>query len=30
MRSRPGFIRIDLCCHECKEQWFEEVDTEGW
>lgn len=29
LRSRPGHIRIDLSCHECKEQWSQEADIES-
>jgi len=29
VKSSPGRIRIDICCHSCKDQWFEEVDIEG-
>jgi hypothetical protein len=29
VRARPGHIRIDLCCHGCKHEWFEEVDIDG-
>jgi hypothetical protein len=29
IRTRPGLIRINICCHGCKTEWFQEVDTAG-
>jgi hypothetical protein len=28
LRAKPGHIRIDISCHACKAQWFQEVDTQ--
>jgi phage terminase large subunit GpA-like protein len=28
LRMRPGQIRIDICCHACRHEWFQEVESE--
>lgn len=28
VKSKPGFIRIEICCHACHTRWFQEVDIE--
>jgi hypothetical protein len=28
VRSKPGYIRIEISCHACDERWSLDVDTE--